>query len=70
MPGLHGQLTSTELTNALAACDTLIALAPYLGQMTRITISTLHTDLTTEQEDRHRARTKSRDEARKKLADA
>jgi hypothetical protein len=70
MPGLHGQLTSTELTNALAACDTLIALAPYLDQMTRITISTLHTDLTTEQEDRHQATAKARDEARKKLADA
>lgn len=68
MPGLHGQLTSTELTNALAACDTLIALAPYLDQMTHIKISTLHTDLTAEQEDRHRAR--AGDQARKKLADA
>jgi hypothetical protein len=70
MPGLHGQLTSTELTNALTACDTLITLAPYLDQMTNIKISTLHADLTAEHDDRHQTRTTARDQARKTLADA
>jgi hypothetical protein len=70
MPGLHGQLTSTELTNALTACDTLIGLSPYLDQMTTIKISTLHADLTAEQDDRHRARTTAHDEARKTMTDA
>jgi hypothetical protein len=70
MPGLHGQLTSTELTNALAACDTLAALSPYLDQMTNIKISTLHADLTTEQHDRHRASATAAEQARKKTADA
>jgi hypothetical protein len=70
MPGLHGQLTSTELTNALAACDTLTALAPYIDKMTHIKISTLRADLATEQEDRSRARVRAREESRKKTADA
>ena len=70
MPGLHGQLTSTELTNALTACDTLIALAPYLDQMTNIKISTLHADLAAEDDDRTRARATARNQARKATADA
>jgi hypothetical protein len=70
MPGLHGQLTSTELTNALNACDTLIALSPYLDQMTNIKISALHADLTTEQDDRRRARAMTAEEIRKTMADA
>lgn len=70
MPGLHGQLTSTELTNALTACDTLIALAPYLDQMTNLKISTLRSDLTTEHDDRVRARATAREESRKTMADA
>ncbi len=70
MPGLHGQLTSTELTNALAACDALITLSPYLDQMTNIKISTLHADLTIEQDDRRRASATAREESRKTTADA
>jgi hypothetical protein len=70
MPGLHGQLTSTELTSALTACDTLIGLAPYLDHMTNVKVSTLRADLITEQQDRHRARTTALDEARKTTADA
>jgi hypothetical protein len=70
MPGLHGQLTSTELTNALTACDTLIALSPYLDQMTNIKITTLRADLTTEHDDRTRAGATARDHARKTTADA
>jgi hypothetical protein len=52
MPGLHAQLTSTELTRALGACDTLIALEPYLDRLTWAKITTLHADLTAEQHDR------------------
>lgn len=70
MPGLHGQLTSTELTNALAACKTLMGLEPYIDRMTHIKISTLRSDLTNEQEDRNRARAKAQEESRKKTADA
>lgn len=70
MPGLHGQLTSTELASALTACDTLIALSPYLDQMTNTKISTLHADLATEHDDRTRARTSARDHARKTTTDA
>lgn len=54
MPGLHGQLTSGELANALAACHTLTALEPYLDRLTHVKISTLCADLTAEQEDRDR----------------
>jgi len=70
MPGLHGQLTTTELTNALTACDTLTGLAPYLDQMTNLKVSTLRADLITEQQDRHHARITAPDEARKTTADA
>jgi hypothetical protein len=56
MPGLHGQLTSTELTNALAACETLMALEPYIDRMTHVKISMLRADLTAEKEDRDHAR--------------
>ena len=70
MPGLHGQLTTAELTNALAACDTLKALSPYFDQMTSIKISTLHADLTAEQHDRTQARATAAEEARKTTADA
>jgi hypothetical protein len=52
MPGFHGQMTTTELTNALAATGTLLKLEPYIDQPTYVKISTLHADLTAEQEDR------------------
>lgn len=52
MPGLHAQLTSTELDHALAATDTLMKLEPYLDRLTFAKISTLHADLTAELEDR------------------
>jgi hypothetical protein len=70
MPGLHGQLTSTELASALTACDTLIGLSPYLDQMTTIKITALHADLAAEQDDRHQARAGGQDAARKTTADA
>lgn len=54
MPGLHAQLTTTELTSALDATETLLKLGPYIDRLTYTKISTLHTDLTTEQEDRQR----------------
>jgi hypothetical protein len=54
MPGLHGQLTSTELTSALDATETLLTLEPYIDRITYAKISTLHADLTAEREDRHR----------------
>jgi hypothetical protein len=70
MPELYGQLTSTELTNALAACDTLTALEPYFDKMTHIKISALRADLATEHEDRTRAKGQAREEAQKKTTDA
>jgi hypothetical protein len=70
MPGLHGQLTSTELTNALAACDTLTALEPYIDKMTHLKIRILRAGLATEEEGRTRARTEAREQARKTTADA
>jgi hypothetical protein len=70
MPGLHGQLTSTELTNALAACDTLTALEPYIDKMTHIKISILRAGLATEHQDRTRARTEAREQARQETAGA
>ncbi|MGD0606457.1 MAG: hypothetical protein ABSA53_23095 [Streptosporangiaceae bacterium] len=70
MPGLHGQLTSTELTNALAACDTLTALEPYIDKMTHIKISALRAGLAAEHQDRTRASAEARDQARKTTADA
>jgi hypothetical protein len=54
MPGLHAQLTTTELASALDATETLMKLEPYLDRDTYVKISTLHADLTTEQEDRER----------------
>jgi hypothetical protein len=54
MPGLHGQLTTTELTGALDATQTLLKLEPYLDRTTYAKVSTLHADLTAEQEDRDR----------------
>lgn len=52
MPGLHAQLTSTELTNALDATETLLKLGPYIDRLVYVKISTLHADLVAEQEDR------------------
>jgi hypothetical protein len=54
MPGLHGQLTSTELTNALGATETLLKLEPYIDRLTFTKIGILHADLAAEQEDRGR----------------
>jgi hypothetical protein len=54
MQGLHAQLTTTELTSALDATETLLKLEPYIDRPTYTKISTLHADLTTEQEDRQR----------------
>ena len=54
MPGLHAQLTSTELTSALDATGTLLKLEPYIDRLTYTKISTLHADLTAEQDDRAR----------------
>jgi hypothetical protein len=54
MPGHHVQLTTTELTGALGAAETLMRLEPYLDRETFVKISTLHADLTAEQEDRER----------------
>ena len=52
MPGLHAQLTSTELNNALNATRTLFKLEPYIDRLTYTRINTLHADLTSEQDDR------------------
>ena len=52
MPGKLGQLTSTELASALAACETLMKLGPYFDQLTLMKIGALRADLTVEQEDR------------------
>jgi hypothetical protein len=52
MPGLHAQLTSTELTSALGATGTLLELEPYLDRLTYAKISTLHADLSAEQDER------------------
>lgn len=54
MPGLHAQLTSSELADALDATETLLKLEPYIDRLTYTKISTLHADLTAEQEDRDR----------------
>ncbi|MBV9857702.1 MAG: hypothetical protein JOY82_24790 [Streptosporangiaceae bacterium] len=68
MPGLHTKLTSTELTNGLHAAATLMRLEPYIDRLTFAKISTLHADLTAEQEDRDEAR-KAAMEAAKARAD-
>jgi hypothetical protein len=52
MPGLHAQLTTTELTSALDATQTLLKLEPYIDRLTYTKISTLRADLTAEQDDR------------------
>ena len=52
MPGLHAQLTTTELTSALDATRTLLKLEPYIDRLTYTKISTLRADLTAEQDDR------------------
>jgi hypothetical protein len=54
MPGLHAQLTTTELTNALDATGALLKLEPYIDRLTYVKISTLHADLGAEREDRAR----------------
>jgi hypothetical protein len=54
MPGLHAQLTSTELTSALKATQTLLTLEPYIDRLTYTKISTLHAGLAAEQDDRAR----------------
>jgi hypothetical protein len=54
MPGLHAQLTSTELTSALDATERLLRLEPYIDRLTYAKIGTLNADLTAEQEDRAR----------------
>jgi hypothetical protein len=54
MPGLHAQLTSSELTGALDATQTLLKLEPYIDPLTYTKISILRTDLTAEQDDRAR----------------
>jgi hypothetical protein len=54
MPGLHAQLTTTELTSALDATETLLKLESCIDRLTYTKISTLHANLTTEQEDRQR----------------
>jgi hypothetical protein len=54
MPGLHAQLTTTEMTGALDATETLLKLEPYIDRLTYTKISTLHADLTAEQEERAR----------------
>lgn len=56
MPGLHTQMTSTELTNGLHAAATLMKLEPYIDRLTFAKISTLRADFTAEQEDRDNAR--------------
>jgi hypothetical protein len=52
MPGLHAQLTSTELASALDATHTLLKLEPYLDRLAYAKISTLHAELTAEHDDR------------------
>jgi hypothetical protein len=54
MPGLHGQMTSAELTAALDAAGTLLKLETFIDRMTFVKISTLHADLEAEQDDRAR----------------
>ncbi len=54
MPGLHAQLTSTELSSALDATETLLKLEPYIDRISYAKISTLHADLTAEVEDHAR----------------
>jgi hypothetical protein len=56
MPGLHGQLTSTELADAIDATEVLYNLGPYLERMTYIKIGTLRADLQAEREDRDKTR--------------
>ena len=58
MPGLHGQLTSSELDKALAATGTLLALEPYIDRLTVIKVRTLDADLKAEQEERDRAKSR------------
>jgi hypothetical protein len=56
MPGLHIQLTSSELTSALDATEALLKLEPYIERATYVKISTLHADLVNEQESRDHMR--------------
>ncbi|GEM_PF-5030583 len=52
MPGLQAQLTSSELTRAIKATETLCSLEPYIDRLTWVKIDTLRADLLAEQEDR------------------
>jgi hypothetical protein len=54
MPGLHAQLTSSELTSALHATETLLKLEPYIDRLTCAKIATLRAGLAAEQDDRAR----------------
>lgn len=54
MPGLHAQLTSSELAKAIDAAEVLCSLEPYIDRSTYAKLSTLHADLVAEQEDRRR----------------
>jgi hypothetical protein len=54
MPGLHAQLTSSELSSALDATQTLLKLEPYIDRLTYAKVSILHADLGAEQDDRTR----------------
>jgi len=54
MPGLHAQVTITDFFSDLETTETLLKLEPYIDRMTYTKISTLHADLSTEQEDRQR----------------
>jgi hypothetical protein len=54
MPGLHAQLTSSELARAIQATQTLCSLEPYIDRLTWVKIDTLRADLLAEREDRAR----------------
>lgn len=64
MPGLHVQLTSHELSRAIDATETLMGLEQFFDRLTVAKISSLHSDLKAEREDRDKARAAAEREAK------
>jgi hypothetical protein len=64
MSAKMGQLTSSELTDAIEAVEVLYKLGAYFDRMTYVRIGTLRADLTAEREDRDEARAQATADAK------
>jgi hypothetical protein len=64
MSGNLGQLTSSELTDAIEAVEVLYKLGQYLDRMAYVRIGTLRADLAVEREDREHTSAEATAEAK------